>query len=623
VLLNQGGGRLAPKVDYPGGGQVAAGDLDGDGKPDLAIANGAGVAVRLNQGNGTFAAAVDYATGPSSTWVAIGDLDGDGKADLAVTCDGGLGYGLVSVLLNRGAGTFAAHVDHPLDVGGIASRIAMADLDGDQQLDLVLAFHIEVGVLLNRGAGTFAPEVDYATGDIGSLAAVAVADLDGDGRNDLAVANPISVQSSNLSSVSVLLNQGAGAFAAPVDYPVGNDNGYMDLAGSPASIAVGDLDGDGRIDLANANAGDDTVSVLLNRGSGRFDPSFESFPASGTTVAAGDFDGDGRLDFVVAGSTSGVATLEVFLDQGGGSFTTKTSFANMASGMVSAGDLDGDGRADLVFAGGSGVDVALATGAGAFAAPVHYSAPNPLDPTTSPAAIGDVDGDGKPDLVANGLDVVTVYLNRGAGTFAAGVDFPTPAGPIGVAALGDLDGDGRTDIAVARDAQGPAGQVDVVSVLFNQGGGAFAPYVNLPAGPSPQFLVAGDLDGDGDLDLAVANQAQVGVNATQPPEVDVLLNRGNGTFAAPVAHPIAAEPWGLLLGDLDGDNQPDLIVGKFDNALTVLLNQGAGTFTAPIDYPTPLAPVSFAAGDLDGDHKLDLVVAGDFDQVSVLLNRCW
>jgi hypothetical protein len=180
-------------------------DVNGDGKPDLAVANydSNTVSVLRNRGEGTFAAKVDYAAGAHSWWVAAADLDGDGKPDLAVANYDG---NTVSVLRNRGDGTFAAKVDYPTGSG--PRSIAVMDLNGDGKLDLAVAngrspvvadaASPTVSVLLNNGDGTFAARVDLATGS--HAWSVAAADLDGDGKPDLAVANH------DRSTVSVLLN---------------------------------------------------------------------------------------------------------------------------------------------------------------------------------------------------------------------------------------------------------------------------------------------------------------------------------------------------------------------------------------------------------------------------------
>ena len=230
---------------------VALGDFNGDSKPDLATANiFAGTAsVLINNGDGTFRAKVDYATVANPTSVAIGDVNGDAKPDLVTSS---IGYpSAVSVFLNRGDGTFLARTEYA--TGFAPYSVAIGDLNGDSRADIATANLGDdtASVFLNRGNGTFQAAVDYATGH--QPLSVAIGELNGDGRPDLAIAN-VALEA---SSVSVLVNRGDGSFQPKVDYGTGHN---------PESVAIGDVNGDGKADLATANTGADTVSVLRNRG---------------------------------------------------------------------------------------------------------------------------------------------------------------------------------------------------------------------------------------------------------------------------------------------------------------------------------------------------------------------
>jgi len=288
VFKNNGAGTFAAKVDYGTGGgpiSVFAADLDGDNDLDLAVANTGSdtVSVLKNNGDGTFAAKVDYATGTNPHSVFAADLDGDNDLDLAVANNTSH---TVSVLKNDGDGTFAAKVDYP--TGNFPSSVFAADLDGDGDLDLAVANSgsVTVSVLKNNGDGTLAAKVDYATGS--SSSSVFAADLDGDNDLDLAVANNVS------NTVSVLKNNGAGTFAAKVDYPTG---------AQPRSVFAADLDVDGDLDLAVANFNSNTVSVFKNNGDGTFAARVNYTTGTNpqyNSLFAADLDGDTDKDLAVA-----------------------------------------------------------------------------------------------------------------------------------------------------------------------------------------------------------------------------------------------------------------------------------------------------------------------------------
>ncbi len=242
---------------------VAVADLDGDGKLDLAVVLFDGLlsyqtAVLRNLGNGTFAAPVKYSTNEYASVIKAEDLNGDGKPDL-VTMNANLAgsSASVSVRLNLGNGTFGPSV--PYSIGSRPRDMTTADLDGDGDLEIIIASLDPQGfnddkllVLVNQGNGTFAPAVGYIVGR--SPFALTAADLDGDGKPDLAVA-------AFDKTVRVLVNLGDGTFAAPRVY----------AAGSPGiSVAAADFDGDGKLDLAATKG--NKVSVLFNQGNGLFAP---------------------------------------------------------------------------------------------------------------------------------------------------------------------------------------------------------------------------------------------------------------------------------------------------------------------------------------------------------------
>src|SRR5271157_3274504 len=360
-----------PAVNYRTGGyqysfptSVATADVNGDGKPDLVVVNGSDVnsppegtvGVLLGNGDGTFQPAVAYGTGGTGpTWVAIADVNGDGKPDLIVANSNqcppsSCGDGTVSVLLGNGDGTFQTPVSY--DAGGIAAEsVAVADVNGDGKPDLVVTtFSGCVGVLLGNGDGTFQPVVTYCFR--ANLYAVAVGDFNGDGKPDLVVTTNSS------GGVFVFLNNGDGTFPSFRAYGTG---------GLPHSVAVADVNGDGNLDLVVANAAaagnlPNTVAVLLGNGDGTFQLR-EVLDSGGyywaTAVAVADVNRDGAPDIMVASVSShpnysAEGVIGVLLNKGNGTFYAAEKYDVVqptASTMVAA-DLNGDGWPDLAVGGG-------------------------------------------------------------------------------------------------------------------------------------------------------------------------------------------------------------------------------------------------------------------------------
>jgi hypothetical protein len=312
-------GFVAPLSYDAGGGPqaVAVADFNGDGLPDLAVANRSSnnVSVLLGNGDGTFQAARNFAAGTNPTAVAVGDFNGDGILDLAVAnLDG------VSVLLGNGDGSFQPARNFA--AGRYPESVAVGDFNGDGRSDLAIANlgvsgqNGTISVLLGTGDGSFQPARNFPAG-VGPQS-VAVGDFNGDGLPDLAVAN----NSSN--DVSVLLGNGDGSFQPAQTFAVGP---------RPSSVAVGDFNGDGFLDLVVAFTGPypyttGGVNILLGTGDGSFQPP-QSF-AAGTepiSVAVGDINGDGLLDLAVTNYQSSNNNVSVLLGTGDGNFQPARSFA--------------------------------------------------------------------------------------------------------------------------------------------------------------------------------------------------------------------------------------------------------------------------------------------------------
>lgn len=319
VLRGNGNGTFQVRSDFTVGSQpssVAAGEVNGDGRPDLVVSNFAAhtLSVLLN-GNGTLQPAVQYPSGPQGggpLGIAFGDLNGDARPDLAVVTSNGY-YG-VSVLLNDGASVAPCQSAVNYGAGSNPDAVLGTDFNGDGKLDLAIANRgsDDVSILLGTGLGTFLPRIDYVAGN--GPTSLTAGDFNGDGKRDLAVANEFANPTDY--EVSILLGNGDGTFQPPTNYPVGS---------SPRAVDIGDFNADGTADLVVANHDSDDLSLLIGIGDGSFQPAV-GLPLGGhaNAVAIGDFNRDGKQDLVVVLDSTSNA-LAVLLGGGNGTFQPSPS----------------------------------------------------------------------------------------------------------------------------------------------------------------------------------------------------------------------------------------------------------------------------------------------------------
>jgi hypothetical protein len=338
------------------------------------------------------------------------------------------------------------------------------------------------------------------------------------------------------------------------------------------------------------------------------------------SVAVGDFNGDGKLDMAVPVYSIGtpVTDVNIFLGNGNGTFKAGPAFPLTGQNVnnVAVGDFNGDGKLDLVISmpDAGEIQVLLGNGDGSFTPLAPISVPNGV----FKVGTGDFNGDGKIDLVVTAYEV-TVLLGNGDGTFTAKPSIPITGGAASTV-VGDFNGDGIADLAVADN--GSEFAPSSVTILLGKGDGTFTQVPESPAtGIEPLAITAGDFNGDGILDLAVTNQND---GNPIPGTVTILIGKGNGFFRPAAESPVTGPvPYSVAVADFNGDGKLDLAVANAgSNTITILLGKGDGTFASPVSPATGINPVFAAVGDFNGDGVPDLAAAcNTANLVTVLLTQ--
>lgn len=624
LFANLGAGALAAPVYVPAGPQGVAGidaaDVDGDGDQDLVVANwgriglGNDVSLLLNDGTGSFAAPLSYAVRKSPTRLAAGDLDGDGLPDLAVAHDDAA---TVSILLGAGDGSFGPAVEytHVFTPSNAAANAALVLLDADADGDLDIAYTSsyaydqsvndgKLGLLRNDGTGSFTVHrYPYGLPFENVAFDLAAADLDGDPYPDL-----IGAQFHEAGFLAFRAD-GTGGYLPPV---------AVASADEVIAAAAPDLDGDGDSDVATVNRLYPLLGVHENPGDGEF-PRLPIFGEAFVhyVVDLGDVDGDGNLDAVTSHSGASASTVNVYLGGGDGTFAQSWVSPQAAYGYAKLRDLDGDGVLDLLFVAGPSAPpydffTARGNGNGTFAGIVRWAVPS--CGAAHPAAF-DLDGDGDLDVINTedrGCPGIPdagrrlfISLNHGDGTFAPPSAVVAGSFPRNVDA-GDFDEDGALDLAVVGTSTD--------AILFGHGDGTFEPWVAPAASFISDNILVGDWDGDGHDDVAALAAVSSGVSA-----IGLLWGDGQGNFLrqSPGMHPALDARLVLASGDVDGDGDADLFLDGEQDAL-VFVNEGGREFSDGGRYGLGRDGRALTYGDATGDGVGDLIALATNEQPSAL-----
>ncbi len=629
VFLNTSSGpgniSYAAKADFTTGlGRpyaIATGDFDGNGKLDFVLANEFTNTISVfrntssGPGNIGFAAIVDFGTGPFPHGIAVSDYNNDGKVDLAVTSNN---LDVVSILTNTSVGpgniSFAARIDFA--TGSAPQDVSDADLDGDGKPDIVVTNYSDntISVLRNTsvsGTISFAPKTDIATGDTPNF--VSVGDLDGDGKLDLAVANAVSETVSLYRNTSV---PGNISFAAKLDAP----------AAGAFAVALGDLTGDGKIDLAVPDFGS-SVSVLQNISTGAGNISFSSslsFTAGSTAqfVTIGDFDQDGKPDLAIANQSS--STISVLRNMGGTVPPAITGFAPAngpvgTSVTISGTNFDPLPLNNIVYFGATKATVTASTS-------TQLTVTVPYGATYQPISV--LAG----CLMAFSKDPFVVTFAGGGSfdncSFEPKVNFETNDGLSSEAFFGDIDGDGKVDVITTKRNANSISIYRNTSTTGQITSSSFAPKIDIITGtsgsanPGPVAISFGDVDGDGKPDIAVVNYRGGTLAVFRN-----LSTSGVISLSSRVDFAIGDFGTGGSLRDIDGDGKLDAVVTSFFDGVSVLRNTAtsgiinASSFASRLNFATGPNPFHPSTADFDNDGKLDIAVPNaDNYTVSLLHN---
>lgn len=583
------------RVDYPTkfSRSVAVFDANADKVLDIISASGYGVQTFFGAGRGSFR------LGPSTPMIytvssfAAVDVNQDGVIDLLMgACDGISACGL-AVSLGRGDGTFGPQTFYSQPGYDTEStQVVIGDMNGDHIPDVALIGYTGIWVYFGRRGGTFTGgslvPVEDAFPQPSGLVAL---DINNDGILDLAA--------TTLHGLAVLTGVGNGSFSPPVYYGSVGSN-------STQSIAVGDVNGDGYLDLVASSILDtDHVQVFLGDGVGRLGlPSLVYLP-SGTLAALGDINGDGILDVV-----SGLG----YIALGVGDGTFKTPQFYPFGGEISPGfgsvqllltPLMGSGPVDIVSANYFDVVSVINNEGGGH---LLDSAMRKLSAELECATAGNLNNDGPPDFVVVEKNTVTVLLGTGnpAELFTPSQTIQVPGAYCAV--IGDLNNDGVNDLVIlTADSSTASGSL---KTFLGTGAGMFTPGTTLAIRGNPGDAILADFNNDGNLDVALSGNF-------------VTLGNGDGSFRAPST--LADLPFGsyieaFAVGDLNGDGYQDIVADEAQNQTAfLLLSKGNGmfnltTFSTASGCSAASAP---AIADLNGDGKLDVLFLCAFGQVAL------
>ncbi|CAF4135376.1 unnamed protein product [Adineta steineri] len=523
-------------------------------------------------------------------------MNNDKQLDIVVA---NYGTNDIGILFGDGLGNFATPKTFSTGYDSVPYSLVVSDLNNDNKLDIIVVNHgtNNVGIFVGRGNGTFEAQFIISTGYESQPYSVAVDDLNNDTYMDIVVA------CSGLNTIDVLLGFGNGSFTIPYKYST-NNNSF------PLSLVIGDFDNDTQLDIAVANYQSESVGIFFGYGNGLFIDQMIFFSVTYNfnpyAIASGDFNGDNRLDIAVVNYDYNY--VDIVLTYRNYTFLSQNTYSTDNGSnptSIAVVDFNNDKQLDIVVAnyGTDNIGIFLGYGNGTFSTQITYSTGDNSQPQA--VTIGDFNNDKQLDIVVanNGTNNIGIFLGYGNGTFSSQTIYSTgnDSRPRDVAA-GDFNNDGQLDIAVANYYGFNIG------IFLGYGNGSFFNQQTYPTGnhSNPRSVALGDFNNDSRLDIAVANYD--GSN------MGVFLGYGNGTFADQITYsvPAGTGPYDIAIGDVNNDDHQDIIITIYAiQSILIFLGGGDGVFLQGNTYSTGSGsePLSTAVGDLNNDNQLDIIVS--------------
>ncbi|CAF1023077.1 unnamed protein product [Adineta steineri] len=606
VLFGNGHGEFLDIITYSTGYYslpiyVIVNDLNNDTILDIITANygSSNIAILLGYGNTSFTNPIFISTGNDNpSCISIGDLNKDDELDIVYNSPSTSNIGILLRLVN---GTYINIIKLSTGDGSYPWAIVLTNLNNDAILDIgvVNQWDNTVGIFLGYGDGTFAPQRLFSTGYGSFPNSITFGDLDNDRQAEIVVAN-YGTNSLGIFFISYQAN-----FQSQTNYLTGSNT-------HPYSIATGDVNNDGKLDIVVANSGDDNINILYNFNNGNFQNKITystGFASHPQFVIINDFNNDNQLDIAVANTWKD--NLNVFLGFNNGTFDEasvySTDVGSFPSSMAAA-DFNKDSRMDIIVTNqdNDNIGIFLNFNYTTFSKQTLYI--TDILPMPNCVVVADLNNDHQWDIVFTnrGSGNIGVFLGYRDGTFEKQISYQigTTSSPTSIA-LGDFNNDKQLDIVVAT-----AGTNDI-TILVGYGNGTFTKeniniiYQFL----SPVSVAIADFNNDSQLDIVVLDQNSNSVN--------ILLGYGNATFnrITPYILPDDSYPAWLVINDFDNDNILDIATANiYANNITIIFGYGNGSFGNSTTLSTGdySYPCSLAAGDFNNDHWMDIVVVNQY-----------